>query len=80
MVALQKADTNLDEVINDVNNLVNCKNKNKTTTTTKQQHLFAIKTHGVTRHKNNNTHGKYFNLGFFAHKHILFISHIISEE
>ena len=24
MVALQKADTNLDEVVNDVNNLVNC--------------------------------------------------------
>ena len=24
MVALQKADTNLDEVVDDVNNLVNC--------------------------------------------------------
>ena len=24
MVALQKADTNLDEVVNDINNLVNC--------------------------------------------------------
>ena len=24
MVVLQKADTNLDEVVNDVNNLVNC--------------------------------------------------------
>ena len=24
MVALQKADTNLDELVNDVNNLVNC--------------------------------------------------------
>ena len=24
MVALQKADTNLDEVVNDVNNIVNC--------------------------------------------------------
>ena len=24
MVVLQKADTNLDEVVNDVNNLINC--------------------------------------------------------
>ena len=45
-----------------------------------QEHLFAIKTHGVTRHKNNNTHGKRFNLGFFAHKHILCLSRILSVK
>ena len=45
-----------------------------------QEHLFAIKTHGVTRHKNNNTHGKRFNLRFFAHKHILCLSRILSVK
>ena len=29
MVVLQKADTNLDEVVNGVNNLVNCKKMKK---------------------------------------------------
>ena len=42
-----------------------------------QEHLFAIKTNGATKHKNNNIHGKRVNLGFFAHKHILCISCIL---